>query len=148
MSEEQGTFVPVGETEERMFGPTAMLLCGLTADQQNLFSQTLGANGLGGIPLLCALRDDLGRTCMDLVTSGRPRGTTSDLPKAVVVSGLLEKELHAVMACYRKASLPRPLWAALTEHSQDWKLGALISELEAERQAVAKALQEESSKQK
>ncbi len=142
MSDEQGSFVPVGETEQRMFGPRGILLCGFTNEGQRALVGLWGEGGLSGVPVFGAGMKDAAQTCLELLTRGGGLGDDSELPRAIVVSGLLEQELHLVMRLYRQSGAPRPLWAALTEHSQDWRLGDLLGELQQEKLALEQANRE------
>jgi hypothetical protein len=54
-------------------------------------------------------------------------GTASDLPRAVIVAGISEKELHLLMSGCRKAQMQQALWATLTPTSTDWALKDLLS---------------------
>jgi len=65
----------------------------------------------------------------------RGLGASSDLPRAVIVSGIQEKQLHALMALCRKTGMQPDLWAVLTPISEKWTLQALLSELQAEKRA-------------
>ena len=56
-------------------------------------------------------------------------------PRAVVLSGIAEKELHAVISAYRSRQLPEQLWATLTPTSEGWPVSRLLDELAAEREA-------------
>ncbi len=50
----------------------------------------------------------------------------------MIMSGFTEQELHLFMGSYKAAELPRPLWATLTPHSENWSLLQLLTELSAE----------------
>ena len=68
---------------------------------------------------------------------GTGAGTGSDLPRAVVVSGITENQLHGLMTVCRKTGMQQSLWAALTPTSETWPLAQLLSELQAERKALS-----------
>ena len=38
-------------------------------------------------------------------------------------------EVHTLMTAFKEAGLPRQLWATLTQASEGWQLGALLTEL-------------------
>lgn len=136
MSDEQGAFVPVGRTQQRMFGPIGVVLCGFTTVGQQALFGLWAANGLADVPVSIAVSDDASLTCLEVLGQRRLPGTDSTLPRAVLVSGLEERQLHDLMQLYRQSGAPRPLWAALTEHSQHWPLGQLLGELQEERRAL------------
>ncbi len=70
------------------------------------------------------------------LTGGTGAGQDSTLPRAVIMAGITENELHILMAAHREAGLARPLWAALTPTSESWTLKALLDELDQERRAM------------
>lgn len=65
-------------------------------------------------------------------------GKASDLPRAVIMSGFTQEEVHIIMSAYRKADLPKQLWATLTPISQSWPIEKLRGELAAEDRALKK----------
>lgn len=143
MSDEKGTFVAIGESEQRLFGPTAIVLCGFSPDGQKALRQLWAQSGLGEIPVRAAAAADLQRTCLEVAEGGTlltatPEGVESSMPRAVLLSGLMERQVTQVMRIYRESGAPAPLWAALTEHSQSWPLSGLLRELEQERKAFEK----------
>lgn len=132
-----GDFQAVGTSDERMFGPRKIIVCGFSADDQEAFREMTAAAGMAAMPMVFAGAGEAAATLGEIV--GMPEGTgegqASDLERAVILSGLTEKELHAVMAGYRGLGLPGPLWATLTESSVGWPLSELLKELAAEREA-------------
>jgi hypothetical protein len=62
----------------------------------------------------------------------------SDLPRAIIVSGISENQLHGLMTMCRKTGMQQSLWAALTPTSETWPLAQLLTELQAERKALSK----------
>jgi hypothetical protein len=81
--------------------------------------------------------DTLVRQVLEL-PSGHGRGEDSPLPRAVVLSGITEKELSTIMAAWRHLGLPRQNWATLTPSSESWPLMDLLAELDAERIALTR----------
>ena len=69
-----------------------------------------------------------------------PAGTGADsdsaLPRAVVVAGISENDLHNLMSTCRAGGMKQALWAVVTPASEKWPLRQLVAELEAERQAL------------
>jgi len=134
------TFHKVGKTEKRMFGPPCILICGYRADEQDTILSLIEACGLSRHPVLFATEEDADMSLRDLVIaeSGKGRGLSSGLSKAIVMSGLTEKELHSLLSTYRKEKLTPQLWATLTAVSEGWTIKALIRELTAESAAFRK----------
>ena len=65
-------------------------------------------------------------------------GTDSTLPRAIIVAGINENELHNLMNTCRASGMQPPQWAVLTPVSETWTLRQLVAELEAERAALEK----------
>jgi hypothetical protein len=62
----------------------------------------------------------------------------SELPRAVIMSGVTQNELHLLMSGSRQAGMKPPLWATLTPTSETWAVQDLLKELAAEHQAMQK----------
>jgi hypothetical protein len=94
--------------------------------------------GLAGVPVIFATSPDLEAAVGDLLTSEDKTGLdeASPMQRAVIMSGLTQNELHILMGAYRKAGLPRQLWASLTPVSEGWPLGTLLKELEKESKSM------------
>lgn len=135
-----GTFKKVGESAEPMYGPRALLVCGFTSSEQKTVMKLLDTIKLSDVPVIFATAADTEICLKDLLTlpdqSGR--NTDSDIARAVVMSGITEKELQQILSNYKGAGLPRPLWATLTPFSENWALSALLEELQKERIAMEK----------
>ena len=68
--------------------------------------------------------------------SGTGAGLSSGLPRAVIMSGITQNELHLLMSGCRKAGMKQALWATLTPISETWPLQNLLQELAAEHKAM------------
>lgn len=135
-----GDFQAVGTSDERMFGPRKIIACGFSADDQEMFREMTAAAGMADMPVVFAGAGEAAHTLGEIVEmpEATGRGRASELERAVILSGLTEKELHAIMAGYRGLGMPAPLWATLTESSVAWPLSELLKELAAEREAFLK----------
>lgn len=133
----QGTFNKVKPTDRRMFGPRKLLVCGWPAGQQSELLQLLEKIGITEAPVIFLTDDQLDQALEQVLElphcSGL--GQTSNTPRAVVLSGLTEQELHAVISAYRRRRLPEQLWASLTPTSARWPVRRLLRELASEREA-------------
>jgi hypothetical protein len=131
-------FKKVGHSKKRMYGPRALLICGYPAEEHNPFLEMLEKIGLAGVPVIFATSRDLESAVGDLLTSENKVGVkeTSPTQRAVIMSGLTQKELHTLMDVYRKAAFPSQLWASLTPVSEHWPLGTLLEELDAESKSI------------
>jgi hypothetical protein len=137
--EQKGTFKKVDHSENHMYGPRALLICGYPAEEHHPFVDMLEKIGLAGVRAVFATAQDLTSTVGDLLLLEDKTGfrETSPMQRAVIMSGLTQKELHVLMGVYGKVGLPSQLWATLTPVSEGWPLGALLEELEAERRAMS-----------
>lgn len=136
--EKKGTFAEIGKTEDRMYGPRALLVCGYEAEERSVFLSLIEKTVPADIRVVFASTPDLG-TCMgDLVIREDNTGSTeaSAMPRAVIMSGLKENELHGLMAAYKESGFKRQIWAALTPVSEKWPLKSLLKELQAEDMAM------------
>ncbi len=132
------SFTPVGESDERMYGEPKIIFCGHPASEQQLLLALLGKVGLTDLPVVF-LSGEQADMSLERVVAELPHKTgmeiNSDLRRAVVVSGLSEKDLREFMAAYRTIGLTQPIWAALTPSSEKWTVKELINELVAEHRA-------------
>jgi len=135
-----GTFEKVQRSDTPMYGPRKLLLCGFPAQAQPKFSVVLEMAGLAGIAVLWANQKHASNTLAELLDlpAGSGTGADSALPRAVIVSGITQNQLHTLMAVCRKTGMKAALWAALTPTSETWMLAQLLEELQAERKALSK----------
>jgi len=134
------SFEKLGHTERRLYGGRKLLLCGFAAAAQPKFKILLDMMSITSVPLVWAAAQDLEET-VGLVLArpdGSGGGIDSELPRAIIVAGLEESELHTLMSGCRQAGMRQALWAALTPTSETWPLGQLLKELSAERAALSK----------
>jgi len=131
-------FDKIEETDNRMHGPRKLLVCGFPAGEQPTLAAALTGASLGDLEPIWAGADRADQTLGDLMSlpGGTGAGEDSTLPRAVIMAGITENELHVLMAAHRAAGLERPFWAALTPTSETWTLAALLAELANERQAM------------
>ncbi len=132
------SFEKVSHSEQPLYGPRKLLLCGFGADTQSKFSTLLEMLGLADLPRVWATDEqgDVALGQLMALENGSGRGEGSSLPRAVIMAGITEKELHHLMGGARKAGMRNALWATLTPVSESWTLGALLAELSAEREAM------------
>jgi len=92
-----------------------------------------------GVVFITAASLPLTLAALAALPDGTNAGETAELPRALVMSGLTERQLHALMDSYRQSGLPRPLWASVTPTSADWTIKYLLVELLKEREAMRQA---------
>lgn len=135
------TFQKVGYSDARMFGPSKILVCGFPATSHEPLVGMLTKAGVGNLPIVFVTPDLSEKRLGELVELPGDSGfqIDSDLEPAVILSGLTENELQAILQNYRQSfqalELPKPLWATVTETSVNWSLKDLLNELVAEREA-------------
>jgi hypothetical protein len=135
---EKGQFTKIEKSEERMYGPRGLLICGYPEEERDNFCQLVETTGLTDIRIVFTCTHDLGETVGDILGYADKAGLAGDsaMPRAVIMSGLTQNELHHLMASYRGAGLARQLWATLTPVSEKWSLESLLNELQAEHEAM------------
>jgi len=137
---ETSTFSRVTRSAQPLYGPRKLLVCGFTPEGQTFLDGVIESAAVAELPLIYASSADLEESLANLLS--RPdnagRGEASRMPAAVIMAGISENELHQLMSSYRNAGLPSPLWATLTPTSEKWTLRQLLTELSAEREALAK----------
>ena len=136
----KGTMRKVGQSSKRMFGPRRLLACGYPETQQQALLSLLKKSRLTSVPVIFATNSDIQRTLKEVLESDdrHGQGEASDMKRAVIMSGFTQKELHTLMASYRKSKLPTQHWATLTPVSESWVVTDLLDELEAEAEAIKK----------
>ncbi len=141
MPSSETTFRPIGESDRKMHGTPAVLVSGFPADEQKRLRWMMDAAGLLTVPAIYITADSLPATLATLASMPPESnaGETAELPRALVLSGLTERQLHAIMDSYRESGLPRPLWASVTPTSESWTIKYLLVELLREREAMRKA---------
>jgi len=133
-----GEFQKLSRTDKPLYGPRKLLLCGFAAEAQAKFRKLLRMIGLSDLPLVWLSEDqaDLKLEALIKLDDGTGGGLSSRLPRAVIISGILQVELHLLMSGCRQAGMKQALWATLTPTSETWTLRNLLSELAAEHQAM------------
>ncbi len=141
MADMQGTFRPVGDSNECMHGARAVLVSGFESEEQQAFRALMDGCALAEVPTVYIVEAFLEHSLFELtrMPTETRAGQTAQLPRAVVMSGLTENELHALMGAYRESALPRPHWATVTPASEQWQVKRLLIELLKESEALRQA---------
>jgi len=136
----EGTFEKIQDSDEKMYGPKGILVCGYPPTEHRFFALFMEKAGLGDRPIIFPTKEDAGRTLKELLclTSGSGMGALADLPRAVIMSGFTQNEVHRIMVAYRQAGLPAQMWATLTPVSENWLLSDLLEELVKENEFLKK----------
>jgi hypothetical protein len=133
-------FSRVTKSSRPLYGPRKLLVCGFTPEGQAALEAVITATSISEMAVIYAASADLEESLANLLlrSADTGRGEPSRMPAAIIMAGITEKELHQLMASYRDAGLPSPLWATLTPTSETWTLKQLLKELSAERTALEK----------
>ncbi|MBU1041995.1 MAG: DUF3783 domain-containing protein [Proteobacteria bacterium] len=124
--------------KKRLYGPRGCLVCGYTAAEQETLLALIARWNFLDLPALFASGADMDRPVGELLAenAGYGLGQDSPLPRAIILSGVTEKELNTFMAAWKHLSLPPQNWATLTPTSEGWALIDLLTELDLERVAL------------
>ena len=133
-----GGFEKVSQSDEPMYGPRKLLICGFSADIQPHVPKLLEILKLSDIPRIWVTAEHAGSLISDVLAleDNAGFGVSSELPRAIIMSGLTQNELHRLMSGSREAGMKPPLWATLTPTSEAWAVQDLLKELAAEHQAM------------
>ena len=136
----EGTFQKLDKSKDRLFGPKGLVICGYGPAEHRPLVNALEQIGFDDRLLIFVSAKDSRKTVKEVLCQENRSGLgePSDLPRAMIMSGFTQEEVHVLMSVYRQAELPRQLWATLTPVSEAWTLEALLSELAAEAEAVKK----------
>ena len=132
------TFEKVARSDRPLYGPRKLLLCGFPANAQTPFENLMEMLGLSSVPRVWVTDDQRGAHLAELfsLAADTGKGSASTLPRAVIVGGVTQAQLHRLMGGCKKAGIQQVLWAVLTPTSEKWTLDALLRELAAERAAM------------
>lgn len=133
------TFEKLDPSEQPLFGPRRLVLCGFDTAARTDFLKLIEVAEVKDIDCLWAGEGDGEIQLKALFEQpiGSPCAPAADHPRAIVAGGLLQKEFHLLMNLSREVGMPPTLWAVLTPTSATWPLNALLKELNAERAAMA-----------
>jgi len=131
-------FQKVSRSNKPLYGPRKLLLCGFDAAVQPKFIKLMDMVGLSKIPLVWVTEDQAEDCVGELVQleDGAGAGNSSELPRAIIMSGITQNELHLLMSGCRRSGMQQPLWATLTPTSETWSIQNLLKELAAEHRAM------------
>ncbi len=126
-------------SRKRLHGPRAAIVCGYGAHEQGILTAMMERWRFGDMHVVFAGAQESRMRVGDILALPPLTGTGQDspLPRAVILSGITEKELNTFMAAWRHLALPGQHWAVLTPTSETWSLAELLAELERERRALS-----------
>ena len=134
----EGEFEKVSASDKPMYGPRKLLICGFSADIQPHVAKLLEILKLADVQRIWVTAEHAGCLISDVLAleDNTGWGVSSELPRAIIMCGLTQKELHILMSGSREAGMKPPLWATLTPNSETWAVQDLLKELAAEHEAM------------
>ncbi|RZB38145.1 MAG: hypothetical protein SRB2_00491 [Desulfobacteraceae bacterium Eth-SRB2] len=134
----EAKFEKIKPSDKLLYGPQKLLLCGFSTVAQSKFNAVLKMVGLSNIPKIWVSENQSRTVLSDLLKlpDGEGEGESSQLPRAIIVSGIMEKELISLMRVSKKTGMKNTLWATLTPTSENWTIQQLLVELLSERKAM------------
>jgi hypothetical protein len=134
----EAKFERIKPSDKPLYGPQKLLLCGFKTAAQSKFKAALKMAGLSKIPKIWVSQKQSHTVLSDLLNLPDNEGEekSSQLPRAVIVSGILEKELFSLMRVCKKTGMKHTLWATLTPTSENWTIHRLLTELLSEHEAM------------
>jgi len=135
----EAKFKKMSRSHEPLYGPRKILLGGFSPTAQVKFKVLINQAGLQDVPLvwLASEQEDMLLADLLLLPDQIGWGGSSVLPRAVILSGMTENEIHRLMTLSRKTRKQATLWATITPVSENWTLKQLLHELQAERKALS-----------
>jgi len=136
-------FEKVSNTDRPLYGPRKLLLCGFSQSVQPNFSKLLELIGLSEIPKVWVVEKQADLPLSELVEleDGTGWGVSSELPRAIIMAGITQNEMHHLMTGCRESKMKPTLWATLTPTSETWTIQSLLNELATEHRAMQKRKQ-------
>ena len=133
-------FEKVSQSDKPMYGPRKLLICGFSSAAQPKFVKLLELIGLSETPRIWVTEENGNRLISEVLAldDSTGWGVSSELPRAIIMCGLTQNELHQLMSGSRQSGMKPPLWATLTPTSETWTVIDLLQELAAEHQAMQK----------
>jgi hypothetical protein len=133
-------FEKVSRTDQPLYGPRKLLLCGFSQSVQPNFNKLLELIGLSEIPKVWVTENQADIQIGELVTlrDNAGFGVSSELPRAIIMAGITQNEMHGLMTGCRQSKMKPTLWAALTPTSETWTIQSLLNELAAEHREMQK----------
>ena len=131
-------FEKMSASDKPMYGPRKLLICGFSVEIQPHVVKLLEVIKLSDIPRIWVTAEHAGTPISDVLAlaDNTGWGESSELPRAIIMCGLTQNELHRLMSASREAGMKPPLWATLTPTSETWSVQDLLKELAAEHQAM------------
>jgi len=134
------TFEKVTTSDKPLYGPRKLLLCGFSSTAQPKLETVLEMVALQEVQKIWVSGDQghMALSALLQLPDNSGASVSSNLPRAIIVAGISQNELIGLMTVCKKAGMMNALWATLTPRSEGWTIQQLLTELAAERKAMAK----------
>ncbi|GAB4813709.1 hypothetical protein N2152v2_000755 [Parachlorella kessleri] len=146
VSGEGGKFVPIdlessgglGGSSEEIFGPLAMLAVGYAAEEFQRLKELLLDLEADMIKLVPCSRAMLGGTLGEALSSqpGRHEQLPQGTQRVIFLSGMYAMEVMEIIALYREAGMPEPVFAAAVPKNWDKNLRDLVADVYEDHEAM------------
>ena len=139
-NEPDASFEKVSTSDQTLYGPRRLFLCGFSAEAQPKFEIVLKAVNLQNVSKVWVTDNQVHMLLSELLIleDNTGVGLSSKLPRAIIVAGISQNELINLMTVCKQAGMKGALWATLTPTSESWSIQQLLAELAAEREALSK----------
>jgi hypothetical protein len=133
-------FEKVSRNDKPLYGPRKLLLCGFSQSVQPNFNKLLKLIDLSEIPKVWVTENQANIQVGELIKidDNTGFGISSELPRAIIMAGITQNEMHRLMTGCRQAKMKQTLWATLTPTSETWTIQSLLNELAAEHALMQK----------
>ena len=136
--EDAADFQALDSSNDQTCGPRAALLCGFSQGEGRLIAALLEQVAAAGYRVVCCTTT-MGSWTIERTLCGDDGGTllpVGKVPRVMLLSGLRDGQVQAVLDAYDTTGLPRPIFAVATPANLGFTVIQLMQELIAERQAM------------
>ena len=132
-------FESLDQDDQPGVGPDALLLAGFDLDAVATVRDLMAQVGAPTHRVLRCSEAMLPMPLEEALNQTRPGKAVEpeQLPRAVILSGLSGRQIHAIIDHWKGTGLPRPIWASTTPNNLSFTVRDLLKELLAEQRAMA-----------
>ena len=114
------SFEKVSSSDQALYGPRRLFLCGFPAEAQPKFEIVLKAVSLQNVSKVWVTDDQVDLLLSEMLNleDNTGAGIASNLPRAIIVAGISQDELINLMTVCKQAGMKGALWATLTSTSE------------------------------
>lgn len=137
--DDDAPFEALDRESDHAFGPEAVLLCGFDRTEAGSIELLLRGAAAGEHRVVCCTTT-MGSWTIERALGGDDGGKllpVGKIPRVMLLSGLSDAKVQAVLDAYAATGLERPIFAVATPANLGFTVIRLLEELMAERQAMA-----------